>query len=360
MASTTAHEIAIVAVAQTPSYRRYDDSEPSLIMRCVNELLDTTGLSRGDIEFTIAGSCDYLSGMPFAFVANIDGMGAWPPVYESHVEMDGAWALFEAWLRLQLGDLDVAMVVGSGKSSPGRPREVFSLQTDPYVMAPLGIDPVSLAGIQARALLDAGKATERDFAETVARSRRDALANPNAQVARDVAVDDLLAEPYFSAPLRRHDLPPISDGAAALLIARGRRARDLTDAPVWIRGIDHRMESHHPGLRDLTASPSTALAAERAGLFDGAVDVAELMVTYSPEEIVLREALRLDAGVAVNPSGGPLAAHPVMATGLVRVIEVARRIAGGDARRGVAHASSGPCLQQNLVCVLEGGEGGDR
>jgi hypothetical protein len=44
-----------------------------------------------------------------------------------------------------------------------------------------------------------------------------------------------------------------------------------------------------------------------------------------------------------------------MATGLVRVIEVAQRIRDGSARRGVAHAASGPALQQNLLCVLEGG-----
>jgi acetyl-CoA acetyltransferase len=347
-------DVAIVATAQTPSYRAYEDSEPRLIMDCVNSVLATTGLERRELEFTIAGSCDYLSGMPFAFVMNIDGVGAWPPVYESHLEMDGAWALFEAWLRLQLGDVDLAIVIGSGKSSPGRPREVFSLQSDPYVMAPLGIDPVSLAGIQARALLDAGKATERDFAEVVSRSRRDALANPNAQVAVDRTPDDLLAEPYFSAPLRRHDLPPISDGAAAVILAAGDRAREVTDHPVWIRGVDHRIESHHPGLRDLTTSPSTRRAAAGAGLGGAPVDVAELMVTYSPEEIVLRDALGLGAGTVVNPSGGPLAGHPVMATGLVRVIEVADRIAAGGARRGLAHASSGAALQQNLVCVLEG------
>jgi len=346
-------DVAVVAGSQTPSYRQFEDSEPKLIMRCVNDLLERTGLERHDLEFTIAGSCDYLSGMPFAFVMNIDGVGAWPPVYESHVEMDGAWALFEAWLRLQLGDVDVALVIGSGKSSPGRPREVFPLQTDPYVMAPLGLDPVSLAGIQARALVDAGKATERDFAEVAARSRRDAMNNPNAQVAVDVAVDDLLAEPYYAAPLRKHDLPPVSDGAAAVIIAAGERARDLTDHPVWIRGIDHRIESHHPGLRDLTVSSSTRQAAAEAGVADGPVDVAELMVTYSSEEPILREALGLD-GATVNPSGGPLAGHPVMATGLVRVIEVAQRIRDGEARRGVAHASSGPCLQQNLICVLEG------
>lgn len=351
---STNDDIAIVAVSQTPSYRLFNDSEQMMIMTCVNDLLGRTGLDRQQIDFTIAGSCDYLSGLPFAFVQNIDGVGAWPPVYESHVEMDGAFALFEGWIRLMLGDVDTAFVIGSGKSSPGTPRHVFPLQTDPYTLAPLGLDYVSMAGLQANALVGAGKATERDFAEVVARSRRNALANPNAQVAKDVSVDELLAAPYYSSPLRLHDLPPISDGAAAIIIARGDKARELTDKPVWIRGLDHRMESHHPGLRDLTTSVSTRLAAEKAGVFDGPVDVAELMVNYSHEEIILREALGLENHDKVNLSGGPLAGHPVMATGLVRIIEVAQRIMNGEAKRGIAHASSGPALQQNLVCVLEG------
>ena len=253
--------------------------------------------------------------------------------------------------------MDTALVIGSGKSSPGRPREVFPLQTDPYTMAPLGLDPVSMAGIQARALLDAGLAGERDFADIVSRSRRDALGNPHAQVAVDVSADDLLAEPYFSAPLRKHDLPPISDGAAALILVAGDRAREITPRPAWIRGLDHRIESHHPGLRDLSRSVSTELAARNAGVGDGPIDVAELMVNYSPEEIILRNAIGIplsDERTSVNPSGGPLAGHPVMATGLVRFVEVAQRIFDGTANRGVAHASSGPALQQNLVAVLEG------
>ena len=108
----TPRPVAIVATAQTPCYPAFDGPEATLIMRCINEVLATTGLERDALEFTIAGSCDYLSGAPFAFVSNIDGVGAWPPVYESHVEMDGAWALFEAWIRLQVGDVDVAVAIG--------------------------------------------------------------------------------------------------------------------------------------------------------------------------------------------------------------------------------------------------------
>jgi acetyl-CoA acetyltransferase len=347
-------DIAIVAFAQTPCYRKYNDSEPSMIMSIVNQILEEVEIDRHEIGFTIAGSCDYLTGRPFAFIANVDGYGAWPPVYESHVEMDGAWALFEAFVRLQMGDIDSALIVSSGKSSPGTPREIFPLQTDPYVSAPLGLDPISVAGLQARALLDAGKATERDFAEVVSRSRRDGLSNPNAQVAKDVSVDTLLKEPYYASPLRKHDLPPISDGASAMLIASGQRARGLCEKPVWIRGIDHRIESHHLGLRDLTDSSSSRIAARNLGLDAGSLDVAELCVRYSPEEIVLRQALELGDDTRINPSGGPLCGHPVMASGLTRVVEVARRIRDGEAGRGLGHATSGPALQQNLLCILEG------
>ena len=61
----------------------------------------------------------------------------------------------------------------------------------------------------------------------------------------------------------------------------------------------------------------------------------------------------VDADVDVNPSGGALSANPMMVAGLTRLGEAASRILDGTARRAVAHATSGPCLQQNLVCVLE-------
>ena len=77
-------------------------------------------------------------------------------------------------------------------------------------------------------------------------------------------------------------------------------------------------------------------------------------MTHAHEELILRDALGLGDATAVNPSGGPLAGDPVMATGLTRVIEVAKRIA---IRRGLPRRrprSSGAALQQNLVVVLEG------
>ena len=102
------------------------------------------------------------------------------------------------------------------------------------------------------------------------------------------------------------------------------------------------------------ASVSTRAAGAAAGVANGPVDVAELHSQFSHEELILRDALDITDATLVNPSGGPLAANTIMAAGLSRIGEVAVRIHSGEAGRGVAHATSGPCLQQNLVCVLEG------
>src|SRR5262249_20292425 len=127
----------------------------------------------------------------------------------------------------------------------------------------------------------------------------------------------------------------------------------LVERPAWITGLEHRSECHNPALRDLTDSPSTRSAAEAAGAHEGPIDVAELQAAFTHEEPLLRDALGLGDSTVVNPSGGPLAANPIMATGLVRIAEAAKKIA--EARqRTLAHATSGPCLQQNLVCILEG------
>src|SRR6202035_3324401 len=99
---------------------------------------------------------------------------------------------------------------------------------------------------------------------------------PNAQVARDQTPEDLLGDDYVVAPLRRHALPPITDGVAAVVLAAGDRAVELCERPAWITGMDHRIEAHALGARDLTVSSSTKLAAEGAGLSTGAGSAGEV------------------------------------------------------------------------------------
>jgi len=145
------------------------------------------------------------------------------------------------------------------------------------------------------------------------------------------------------------------DGANAVVLAADDVARRLAKRPAWIRGIDHRIDTQRLGARSLTTSDSTRIAAEKAGVGRDKVDVAEIYAPYTHQELLLRSAMGLDATTtAINPSGGALVANPAMAAGLARFVEAAEAVFAGRADRAVAHSTSGPCLQQNLVCVMEG------
>jgi len=324
-------------------------------MPAIKEALSAVGLNNAqDVDFTCSGSCDYQQGAAFAFVLGVDALGAVPPIKESHVEMDAAWALYESMLKIRMGQADSALIYGFGKSSPGELPTVLSQQLDPYYLAPLWVDTVSLAAMQARLMLDQGIITEQDMAAVVARSRRNALANNrHAQLKGAPEIADLLAQETWVSPLRKHDCCPISDGAAAMVICTVEKAQQWGVPFARISGIDHRIETPNIGARDLTRSVSTELAAAAAGAHDGPIEVAELYAPFSHQEIILSRALQLGDDTLVNPSGGVLAGNLMMASGLSRIGEVAKRIMTGEIKRGLAHATSGPCLQHNLVTVLE-------
>lgn len=334
-------EVAVVAVAwrQEPAML---DTEPELMIPLITAVRDEVGLTQEDIGFTCSGSSDFLAGQAFSFVMTLDAVGAVPPISESHVEMDGAWALYEAWVKLQTGAVDTALVYSYGKPSPGSLRDVLATQLDPYYLAPLWPDAFAMAALQARAMLDAGTTTVEELATIAVRAG--AVASTEEYLAQGVVAD----------PLRPADCPTAADGGVAVILAAGDRARELVERPAWIRGIDHRIDAHHLGVRDLTRAPSAAVAATNAGVADGPVDLAELHAPFTTQEVILRRELGLPDDVLVCPDGGALVQDTMMASGLVRIAAAAAAVSNADVGRAVAHAAAGPLLQQNLVCVLEG------
>jgi acetyl-CoA acetyltransferase len=144
----------------------------------------------------------------------------------------------------------------------------------------------------------------------------------------------------------------VTDGAAAIVLAAGDRARDAADRPAWITCLAHSVDPISIGTRDLTRAPSAQRAA--AGLDLAGLEVAELHAPFSHQELVLRRELGLAGDVDVNPSGGALCGNPMFSAGLVRIGEAARRVMAGTSDTALAHATSGPALQQNLLCTLEG------
>jgi hypothetical protein len=308
MTRTYRKPVAIVSWAEFETPEEPARNEVEMLLPIIEEAKQKIGIQQSDIDFTVSGSSDYLQGYPFAFVGALDAVGAWPPIMESHLEMDGAFALAEAVEVLQHEGIDTALVYAFARPTRGELDRILALQLDPYVVAPLWPDARSLAGLQAQAMRDSGR--------------------------------------FGDVP----DVPPsfVADGAVAVILATGDRARALTDRPAWIRGIDHRIEAPALGTRDLTQSPSTRIAAEHIGALGASADAAFLHAPYPHQEFVLREALQLN-GTRVDAGTGP-----TMVGGLQRLVLGAEAVASGEAQRAIAHATSGPCLQQNLVALLEG------
>ncbi len=351
----SARNVAVVGFAHAPHVRRTDGTTNGveMLMPCFAQLYDDLGITKADIGFWCSGSSDYLAGRAFSFISAIDSIGAVPPINESHVEMDAAWALYEAYIKILTGEVDTALVYGFGKSSAGILRQILSRQTDPYTVAPLWPDSVSMAALQARVGLDSEKWSHEQMArvawDSFAAARRvDSVEPP-------ISFDELLDRPFFADPLHRHDIAPITDGAAAIVLAADGRARELRENPAWITGIDHRIESQSLGVRDLTDSASTRAAAQTAaGGRTNKIDVAEICAPFTHQHLIIAEAIRLPGKTKINPSGGTLAANPMFVAGLERIGFAAQHIWNGSAERVLAHATSGPVLQQNLVAVMEG------
>ncbi len=346
-------DVAIVGFAQR-QMKEFDGSPTcvELLVPIFAELYEQTGWTKSDIDFWCSGSSDYLAGRSFSFVSAVDAIGPIPPVMESHVEMDAAWALYEAWVKIQIGEVDSAIVYGFGKSSAGTLRRTMTLQLDPYTATPLWPDAVSIAGLQARLGLDRGLWDEKAMAAVVARSMTDAADNEWAIRKGETSVDDALGQPMYADPLRRWDCAPVSDGAAAMVIAATDKAQ-TAESPgrAWITGFEHRIEPISLSARDLTTSTSTEAAGSAAGV-DG-VDLAELYAPFSHQELILRSSLGLADDVRVNPSGGALTANPMFTAGLNRIGEAAKQVWSGASQKALAHATSGPALQQNLVMTME-------
>ena len=280
-------DIAIIGWSVSPMVRRTEKTETQMLLEVVSEACEDAGITRADVDFTCAGSCDYVAGQAFSFVMNIDAVGAWPPKRDSHVEMDGAWALYEAWVRLLEGDLEIAVAMGSGRSSTSDPSLLYPMEMDPDHLAPLGADVLSFAALQAQAMLSSGKISTQQMAEIAFRCRQSAQAKSTPGVGEDASAQILLEDEFVRHPLRRHDVPPITDGACAVVIARAERARQLTKNPVWIRGFAHCAELHYPGMRDLCVSESTRRAAKAAGVDRAPIEVAELHTAFTHEEALI-------------------------------------------------------------------------
>jgi len=333
--------VGVVGFASEVVSASDDRNDAELLAPVVDRALEASRVSPTDIEVVGTAGSEFLNGVVGGVMGAFDALPGWPPRAHSHLEADGAFALYESWVRLMAGEGRAALVCAFSRPLAHDPLSVLALQLDPYLVQPVRPDATSLAALQARALVDSGRYRESDFA-TVVTARRGGG-----------DVDDLLRDPYIASPLRPLDCSTVCSGAAAMVLAVDEVAGRSEGRPAWITGIGHRMERQSLGARDLSMSPSTSAVSTDVGLSGSAVDVLEVHAPYSHQELILVEAMSAAEIDRLNPSGGALPADPVMATGLIRIGSAAAAITSGQAHRAAGHATNGACLQHNLICLME-------
>jgi len=354
-----------------------------MVFEAVKKLFDGLGISNDDVGSVITSSNDFNDGRTIANMAIQDAVGS-VRKSESRVSGDGAFAYVYAAMRVLSEEYDTVMVVSHDKCSEGDQYLINNSIFDPYFQRHLGLDQISSAGLMANMYMKKYGTSIEQAAKVVVKNRKNALNNPNAHLQKQVSLDEVLNSPMLAYPLKKLDFPPFSDGAVVMLLANEKKAKELTDTPVWLKGYASCTDAYYLGHRTMTDLIGLELAAKEAykmaGITDPVkeIDVAEVYDAFSVHELMSYEALgfcnkgeggkfmdsgatQMNGAIPVNPSGGVLSSNPTMANGLIRVAEIALQLmekAGKrqipDAKIGLANGMNGICSQGNCVLIFGG------
>ena len=370
--------VAVVGVSQVGYASAITDRNlEELIFEAASGALADARLAWRELDAVVIGASDLVDGRVISSMVTAGPAGGYMKDLLA-VASSAEHAFVLAYLRLAAGVGDTALVAGWSKCSEAPIPQVEQLSLDPFYRRHVGMDGLVAAALQAAAYRDRYRVPEDAAARVVVKNRANGTRNPHAERRQRVTADDVLASPLVAWPLKALETPPLSDGACALVLARGERAGALTRPAAWVRGLGWASDTYWREPEDLVNSRALAAAAERAYRMAGVqaprreIGVAEVYDVTPYHELMAYEGLGFcgpgegarfvgDGQVSVNPSGGLLCANPFFASGLVRVAEAVLQVtgrAGGHqvegARRAVAHGASGLAGQAHTVVVLEG------
>jgi acetyl-CoA C-acetyltransferase len=238
-----------------------------------------------------------------------------------------------------------------------------------------GVTFPGLYALIARAHMEKYGTTREQLAHVAVKNHANGALNPDAQFPMKVSVEQVLNSVLVADPLRLLDCSPVTDGAAAAILCPLDMASKISKkAPVRVAASAMGTDTVALHSRDdITFLNSTAVAAEKAYAAAGCgprdIDVTEVHDCFTIAEICVTEALgyfekgqggkAAEAGATardgeypVNPSGGLKSkGHPVGATGVAHVVEIAKQLRGEAGERQIKGAKRG--LTQNM-----GGTGG--
>jgi acetyl-CoA C-acetyltransferase len=369
-------DVAIVGVGLSQWGEVWSQSLRSLWTSAALAALDDAGVDRIDAVTVGCMSGGLFVGQEHLGALLVDelGMAGVPATRVESACASGGLALRTGYAEVAAGLADVVLVTGVEKMTDCSGEEAtaaLATAADQELEVFSGATFPGLYAMMATAHMERWGTTREQLAMVAVKNHHNGTMNPNAQFRREVTVAEVIGSTMVAEPLTLLDCSPITDGAAAVVIADLETARKLAKGRpvVRIAGVGQatdRIALH--ARRDLTTLEATALAAKRAYAMAGKtpadLNVVEVHDCFTIAEIMVLEALGLcDAGqggpltqsdrtaiggdIPVNPSGGLKAkGHPVGATGVAQAVEIAKQLRGEADKRQVQGARVG--LTQNM------------
>ncbi len=373
--------VAVIGVGQTKYSVGKRETFHELVFDVAKKALKDAGITVKDIDNVVSVSSDFWDGRTISSMAISDASGAFGKDI-STVEGDGTFGVLYGMMRILSGSFGTTMVVAHHKGTESNMNGITNTSFDPLVERKLGLDAVSSAALQARRYMTTSGGSEEQFAMVSVKNHGNAMNNPFAMLPMEITVEDVMASRMLATPLKKLDCSPVTDGAAAVVLAAERNAKKFTTNKkrVWLNGVGHCSDAYRLGDRDLADTRALKQAAkmafDMAGVTRDDIDVAEVYDAFSYMEPLWLEGLgfcedgmgpemtergtfNMDGALPVNPSGGRLSANPVQVAGLAAVIECVLQIRGEAGKRQVkkaekalAHGINGMCGQSHCVWIL--------
>ncbi|MBN1323271.1 MAG: thiolase domain-containing protein [Methanotrichaceae archaeon] len=375
--------VSIIGIGCTKFGERWDSSLRDLIAETGIMAIEDAGVSGEEIDALYVGN---MSAGRFveqehigALIADCAGLSRLhiPSTRVEAACASGGLALRQAMLSVASGYQDIVIAAGVEKMtdvSSGAAADALAAAADREWECFLGATFPALYAMMARLHMRRYGTTQEELAEVAVKNHRHGSMNPLAQYRMEVTVDDVLSSPMVADPLHILDCSPITDGAAAVVLAPAERARRYAEVPIRIIGSAQASDTlalHDR--RDLTTLDATVHAArkayDQAGIAPSEIDLAEVHDCFTIAEILAIEDLgffekgaggsaiedgltSLDGPLPINTSGGLKACgHPVGATGIKQAYEIVLQLRGEAGSRQVDDAEIG--LAHNV-----GGSGG--
>lgn len=355
--------VAVVGVGQTGFRARWDSmTYVELAQQAAMKALADARLTSDDIDAVVFSMAPtHFMGVPDCDKWAVDFVGArGKPFLRVHTGgATGGSAFHAAWAHVASGQYRRVLVVGADRITETPDAQfVLNLIWDPLYEQDFALNTVTMTALSTQRYMARYGVTEEQYARVVVRARRNAMNNPNAHLKGLITVDDVMASKRVAWPYKLYDICPRSAGAAAVVIADERSARELCARPAFVTGIGAISNTVFQGDRcvpsaqcDFAEHAEVGIAArdcfEQAGISDPAreVQVVEMYDPFSSFQFPELESMGfcapgtaarlsdegvfdLDGRNAVGPSGGTLCTNPIGVTGLVRVADAALQVMG--------------------------------